>query len=132
MKIPLKIRWHQIAISLLLGFALGTAFGQWHAKENFHAHWRKDGGMKQHLLERFNRELHLSADQKKKIEAIFDAKHPEMFALQAEVRPKFEALRNSAQAEIQKILDPEQRKKFDQMNARMEERWKERKHFFVS
>lgn len=112
MKTPWKISWHQIAISLLIGFALGTAFGQWQARENFRPHW-KEGGMEQHLLNRFDRKLHLSAEQKEKISAILEAKRPEMMAIHAEIQPKFEAIRNATQAEIRNVLTPDQQKKFD-------------------
>jgi len=128
MKMPWKIGWHQIAVSLLIGFALGTAFGQWHAKENFRPPW-KEGGMQQHLLNRLDKKLHLSQEQKRNISAIFAAKHPEMMALHAEMRPKFEALRHATQTEIRNLLTPDQQEKFEEMNARMEKRWKKHKPF---
>jgi len=131
-KILGKMNLHQIIISLLVGFAVGVGYSQWHASEHFHGHWKKKGSMRQHMLERFDRKLHLTEDQKKQVGVIFDAKQPQMLALQAETRPKFEALRNSTQAEVRKILDPNQQKKFDDMNAKMEERWKERSKFFSS
>ncbi len=124
-----SIRWHQVVISLLIGFTLGMTFGQWHAHESFRSHW-KHGSMRQHMLEKFSKELHLTADQKTKVAAIFEAKHPEMAALQEEMRPKFEALRQSTQAEVRKVLNPDQQKKFDEMNAERKERWKERAKFF--
>ncbi len=127
----LKINWHWAVISLLIGFAGGVAFGQWYGRESSHCRWKK-GGMRQHMLERFDRELHLTADQKKQVETIFDAHHPQMEALQEEIRPKFEALRNTAQAEIRKLLNPEQQKKFDDLNVKMEERWKDRRNFFAA
>ncbi len=125
------IHRHQVAISLLIGFALGMIFGQWIAHESFRSHW-KHGGMRQHMVEKFSRELHLSADQKTKVAAIFDRKRPQMLALQAEMQPKFEALRKSTQAEVREILNPDQKKKFEKMNAEMEERWKDRAKFFSS
>ncbi len=131
MKIYKKMNWNQVVISLLIGFALGVVYGQWHARENFHSH-RKHGSMSQHMVERFSRELHLSPDQKKEVAAIFEAKHPQMVALQAEMKPQFETLRNSTQAEIRKLLNPDQQKKLDELNAKREERWKEREKFFSS
>jgi len=125
------IKWHQITISLLIGIALGTTFGHWQAKSYLHTRWEK-GGMKQHMLERFNRELHLTAEQQKEIAAIFDAKYPQMVVLQAEMKPKFEALRNSTQAEIRKILNSKQQEKFDEIHAKMENRWKAHRKFFGS
>ena len=122
---------HQIVISLLIGFAGGMIFGQWTAHESRHSRW-KSGNIRQHMLEKFSRELHLNEEQKTKAAAIFDAKHPQMAAIQSEMKPKFEALRQSTQAELRKILEPGQQKKFDEMNAEMEKRWKDREKFFNS
>src|SRR5438105_2101865 len=131
MKLPWKMSEHWLVVSLLIGFALGMAFGQWYGRESFHARC-KNGGMKGMMMERFNKELHLSAEQKREVDAIFDAKHGQMAALQAEMQPKFEALRTSTQTEIRKILNPDQQQKFDAMNAKMEEHWKERQKFWNS
>ena len=131
MNLPWNIKWHQVAISLLIGFAAGAAFGQWHARENFHGHW-KHGSMREHMLKRFSSELDLTPEQRTQAAALFDAKHPQMLALQAEMKPKFEALRNSTQDDIRKILTPDQLPKFDAMNAKMQERWKDREKFFNS
>ena len=131
MKVQRKLNWNQVVIALLIGLATGIAYGQWHAREHLHEHW-KHGNMREHMLERFDRKLHLTPEQKKQVTAIFDAKHPQMVALQAEMKPKFEALRNSTQAEIRKILNPDQQKKLDEMNAKMKERWKEHERFLGS
>ncbi|MBI4388105.1 MAG: hypothetical protein HY582_03595 [Candidatus Omnitrophica bacterium] len=129
MKVAWKPSWHWVVIFLLIGFALGTIFGERYAKESFHRHWKK-GDAKQHMLERFSKKLDLTAEQREKVATVFEAKHPEMLALQEEVKPKFDALRNSTQAEIRKLLSPEQQKKLDEMNAKREERRKERQKFF--
>ncbi len=127
----LSINRNQVVVSLLIGFALGMIFGQWQAHESVRSRW-KHGSMQQHMLEKFNKELHLTADQKTKVAAIFEAKRPKMLALQAEMQPKFEALRKSTQAEVREVLDPGQQKKFDVMNAKMTERWQERSKFLSS
>ena len=123
----LKINWNQIFISLIIGLALGTAFGQWRSRENFHHRWKKGPeAMRQHMVEKFSKELHLNSEQKKQVAAIFEAKHPQMVELQKEMKPKLDALRNSTQAEVRKILTPEQEKKLDALNAKMDERWQKR------
>lgn len=131
MGLPWKIKWHQVAVSLLIGFAAGAVYGQWQARENFHGHW-KQGNMREHMLKRFSSELHLTLEQQTQVAALLNATHPQMIALQAEMRPKFEALRSSTQAEIRKILKPEQLPAFDKMNAKMQERWQQREKFFNS
>src|SRR3990167_7323824 len=91
-------------------------------------HWKKEG-MKQYMLERFSKELHLSAEQKNQVSAIFEKRHPQMLALQAEMRPKFETLRNATDAEIRALLNADQQKKFDEIHAKMEARWKGHEKF---
>ena len=131
MKEPCKIGGHWLVIMLLIGFAGGAVFGQWYARENFRNHWKK-GGVKEFMMDAFSKQLHLSEEQKIKVAAIFDDKHPQMVALQAEMQPKFQAIHNAAQMEIRAILNPDQMGKFDEMNAKMEEHWKQRQRFFSS
>lgn len=120
-----NVAWHQVVISLLIGLVLGMGFCQWRVRQDFQPHWEK-GDPRQHTMERFGRELNLSAEQQEKVAVIFESKHSEMKALQTEMRPKFEALRDATQTEIRKLLNPDQQKKFDEINARMEKHRKER------
>ena len=82
------------------------------------------------MLEHISKELHLSEEQKQKVSAIFETKRPQMMALHAEMRSKFEALRNATQVEIRKLLTPEQQEKADKMEAEMEKHKKEHRKFF--
>ncbi len=122
-----KTSWHAAVITLLIGFAAGTFFSQ---NKRFCDRTWKHGNMKEHMLQKFSSELNLTEEQKEKVSAIFDAKHPKMMALHDEVRPKFEALRGEAETEIREILTPEQQKKFEEMNARMEKKRQEKERFF--
>ena len=126
-----KISWHQVAISIVIGFLLGAFYGQWGARPHFPPSW-EHGRMKGRMVEHLSRDLHLTAEQKKQVADIFEAKRPQILALQAEVRPKFEALRDSTQAEIRKLLNPDQQKKFDEINAKMEEKRKKHRERFMS
>ena len=114
-------KWVLVAVALAIGFCLGTSLGEWKAHEMFHCRWGK-GDMKSFMLNRLNKKLGLSADQKRQVEAILDRKHPEMLALQAEFQPKFQALRQATQKEIHVLLTPKQQKKFDELNAKWEAR----------
>jgi Spy/CpxP family protein refolding chaperone len=120
----MKIQVHQVLISLLIGLVLGFGAGQWQARDSFGpGHWKK-GNMKQRMVEKMSRELQLSAEQKTQVQAILEAKHPQMMALHEEMRPKFEALRNTTHEEIRKVLNPEQQVKFDAFSKKHEERRK--------
>ncbi len=117
------IKIHQILISLLIGIVFGVLIQrcQFHHGGRWHPH-----DMKKHMISKLSRELKLSSDQKVKIEAIFDAQHPKMKALHDEMRPQFEALRKETEGQIRVLLDADQQKKFDEMSAKMQQRFKER------
>ena len=134
MKMPWTMSWNQVLISLLIGFVAGSFYTDWRREHHFGMqggmHCRGGKDMKQFMVKRFTRELHLSPDQSQKVEAVFEKRRPQMTALSKEMRPKFEALRSETQAEIRPILTPDQQKKFDEMNRRMEEKWEKRREAF--
>jgi Spy/CpxP family protein refolding chaperone len=120
----MKLEWKQVVISLLIGFVLGAALGwlgsqyseDWRGKDRYS--W---------MLERFSTELDLTPEQKKEIADILEAKRQSIIALRAEIRPRFEEIRNSAREEIRKRLTLEQQEKFDAMQAEWESR-REKRH----
>ena len=118
-----KIQIHQVLIALLIGAVLG-AWGIQLRDYGCLMGTPHQGGMRKHMIKKMERELKLDAEQKKKIEALFQAMQPRMQALREEMRPKFEAMREETRAEIRKILKPEQMPKFDELNRKMDERWK--------
>ncbi|MDD5085243.1 MAG: periplasmic heavy metal sensor [Candidatus Omnitrophica bacterium] len=118
-----KISWHQVAISIVIGFLVGAFYGQLSGRPHFPKPG-EHGRMKAKMVEHLSKDLNLTAEQKTQVEGIFEAKHPQMLALQAEIQPKFEALRRATDAEIRQILNPDQQKKFDEIKAKMEERHK--------
>lgn len=118
-----KIQIHQVLISLLIGVVIGVSV-QRCAFQHFGP--PRHGDMKKHMLSRLSHDLHLSAEQKAKVEAVFEAKRPKMKALRAETRPQFEAIHKETQAEIRVLLSPEQQTKFDAINAKREARFRDR------
>ena len=129
MAIPIKLYWHQILISLILGILVGINVGEWRAHENFGPHWKK-GGVKKHMVERFSKDLNLNSEQKKQVESIFEKQHPKMMALHDEMRPKFESLRKETQNEIKTLLTPDQQMKMDKITAETDEKMKKRREGF--
>ncbi len=132
MNVLKTIQWHQVVIALLIGFAVGTWLGPMAGKPCSRPEWKHRGGqgeMKKHMMERFSRELSLSDQQKEKISAIFEARHPQMVALHEEMRPKFEAIRTETDNAIRPLLTPEQLKKFEEMQVKIEERRGNRRPF---
>lgn len=119
----MKLAWIQILLSLIIGFALGLTFDRWNIC-NCHCpclikHFQH-GNLQCKMIERLNSELQLTSEQKAKVAEIFKAKRGEMQKIKAEIRPKFEALRKSTNAEMKKFLTSEQQKKLDALDAKME------------
>jgi Spy/CpxP family protein refolding chaperone len=77
---------------------------------------RKD---KEEAFERMKRDLELSEQQATQIRAILDQTRDDYRQLRAEVRPRYDAVRQSARTKIRALLSPDQQKKFD---ARVAER----------
>lgn len=121
-----KVSLHWAVIALFIGFALGMLTERWYAGENFRPPIMDAKG-RARMLERFSRELHLNADQKNRVRAIFEKKRPEFMAIHEEMHEKMLTLRNSAQAEIRQFLTPEQQKRLDGLNEKMDARYREAK-----
>jgi Spy/CpxP family protein refolding chaperone len=73
---------------------------------------------------RMARELELTADQRSKLEAIFEKGADRMQAFHASTRQQFERERQQLDAEIVSILTPEQRAKFEEQRAKRRERFR--------
>jgi Spy/CpxP family protein refolding chaperone len=70
----------------------------------------------------FADELKLTDPQRKQIETIFESHRPQLSVLRDSVREKFEQERKAIDAEIEKVLTPEQRERFHEINERMRSR----------
>jgi hypothetical protein len=120
----MKLEWKQVVISLFIGFSLGATLGWWGSQ--YSEDWRgKD--RYSWMLERFSSRLDLTPQQKKDIAEILEAKRQSITALRAEIRPRFEEIRNSTREEIRRLLTVDQQKKFDEMQSEWESHWKKRR-----
>jgi Spy/CpxP family protein refolding chaperone len=72
------------------------------------------GGM---LIERLDRELQLTADQKTRIKGIFDERRSHLETVQREVAARAEQEQRELQAEIRNVLTPDQQERFDRWLA---------------
>ncbi len=117
----MKLMWKQVLVAFVLGAVVGIAGSHaclWNRHHGDHKNFQE------RLLKRFNERLHLSLYQQQKVAAVLEQKKSKIDAMRAEVRPKFEEIRNATSAEIRQMLMPEQQKEFDRMNAEFEERIK--------
>jgi Spy/CpxP family protein refolding chaperone len=65
------------------------------------------------VFERMKRDLDLNEQQATQIRAILDQTREEYRQLRAEVRPRYDAVRQNARTKIRALLTPEQQQKFD-------------------
>lgn len=126
----MKSAWIQVLLALVIGFTFGITFHKFtHHKHHTKCHsctpckydkagHGKHNKMKRKMLEHFSSELNLTPEQKTKVAAIFESKHQEMMKIREEVTPRFKALRKSTHDEINKILTPEQQKKFEELDSK--------------
>lgn len=71
------------------------------------------------IVERLDRELHLNAQQKSAIQHILDTHRQRMDAIMSNVRPQMRQEIEAGNAEIEKVLTPEQRLEFQHLKMRM-------------
>jgi Spy/CpxP family protein refolding chaperone len=65
------------------------------------------------LIDRLDRELELSEDQRTRIQHIFEARREPLQRTQREMRERMDREQRELQAEIRRVLTPEQQPKFD-------------------
>lgn len=102
-------------VGLVAGLALGLHYSRW----NF---TRPGPGARSEakFVEKFGRDLDLTADQKKKLEAILAKKQRELKSVRDAVDPKLGRIRRETTAEIERILTPEQVKLFRKHQRRFD------------
>src|SRR5262245_31084150 len=71
-------------------------------------------------LEKIRKELNLTDEQTKAVNAILDDTKNEYRALRTELRPRFEEPRMKARAKMRALLTPEQQQKFDAIVAQQD------------
>jgi Spy/CpxP family protein refolding chaperone len=69
------------------------------------------------LIDRLDREVQLTAEQRTRVQAIFDARRGRLEEVQREVIARAEQERRALQDEIRKVLTPEQQTRFDRWIA---------------
>lgn len=78
------------------------------------------GDKREAFFEQLRRDLNLTEEQAAQIRQILDQTRDEFRRLRAEVRPRYDAIRQNADARIRAVLTPEQRARFDAIVAQKE------------
>lgn len=76
----------------------------------------------QRLVERLDRELHFDAKQRTSVTTIIESHRKNIDATWSSVRPQVEKEIDATNAEIEKLLTPDQREKFKALQAKMRSR----------
>lgn len=106
---------------LLLTFVAGFAVGMFtdHLLLLWHRGRRVPPFATHIMAQRLDRHLDLTDDQRARVEKILEQRHERINSLWAGVRPKVRAEVEQANAEIERVLTPEQREKFGKMRMHM-------------
>ena len=124
----LKI-WLAVVGVFILGCVTGVSLDSVYRLRSGNNEARSRRG-KEEVFEQMKRDLNLNEQQAGQIRAILDETREEYRQLRAEVRPRYDAVRQSARTKIRALLTPEQQQKFDakiaERDARRDDEKKER------
>lgn len=111
-----------VAVAFVAGALIGFAGGRVYSI--YRLFNRRGSELFMHgILGHLDRELKLTPQQHEQIAAIMDRHHKRMQALADGIRPQMHQELEAANKEIGAVLTPEQRKKFDEMQMRMQRFW---------
>ncbi len=119
-------KWKTIA-SIVIVFLLGTLAGALVTHKIYQQRIDnlvkgEPGSMREFILHRMNRELHLDARQQEQLQAILQETHAEMRSLRKQFRPQTEEILARSQEKIRAILRPDQREKYEKIIAERKRR----------
>jgi Spy/CpxP family protein refolding chaperone len=92
-------------------FCESDRFGD--SRDRFHRPGRFWGGHRGHGVEKLDRLLNLTSEQKEKVKEIMEASQPKIRAIREEQRAKVQAVMDDARKQIRPLLTPAQQKVFD-------------------
>jgi Spy/CpxP family protein refolding chaperone len=112
-----------VVIVFLLGAAVGGMFGYGYA------HWSVSAARaplpeperRAQRVEQLTRELSLTSDQAKQLDAILMQRHTEAKAIHDQSDTQIEQIRQKGRAQIRAILAPEQQPKFEEFLKKLDE-----------
>jgi len=106
-----KNRW-QVRVAALIIFVLGFTAGI--LALNVYRGWTRGGGPGNRMDELSER-LKLTADQKTKVQEIFNDTREQLRAVREETEPRMDEIRRQADGRLQTVLSPEQWQQFQRL-----------------
>jgi Spy/CpxP family protein refolding chaperone len=107
----IKNRW-QVRVAAVIIFVLGFTAGI--LALNVYRGWVRGGGGRDRMDELSER-LQLTADQKTKVQEIFNDTREQLSAVRRETEPRMEEIRRQADGRLQTVLTPEQWERFQRL-----------------
>jgi len=103
-------------IVFVVGVLLGVAVTGLYIHHCFTRSWVNSGNHK-HAVDMLDSKLNLTADQKTKIEKVFDDAAPAMEAIRVGTNAKLKTIRDNNSTQVRLLLTGDQQKKFDVLKA---------------
>jgi Spy/CpxP family protein refolding chaperone len=98
------------------GAAIGISVDRWMLRERLVNQWDDPRAMRRRLAD----ELSLDASQRAALDSILDSRNARFDELMAPMRPRLDSVSVNARQRIRDLLTPEQRARYDQMQAERE------------
>lgn len=108
--------------ALVAGVVLGVAGDRAYLLHGGRLMPRHPPRLTQRLVEHLDDQLHFTAQQKDAVKQIIERHRVRIEAISSSVRPQMRQELDATNAEIEKILTPEQRTKFQEMQSHMQQR----------
>jgi protein CpxP len=107
-----KNRW-QVRVAALIIFVLGFTAGI--LALNVYRGWTRGGGGPGNRMDELSERLKLTADQKTKVQEIFNDTREQLRAVREETEPRMDEIRRQADGRLQTVLSPEQWQQFQRL-----------------
>jgi Spy/CpxP family protein refolding chaperone len=109
----------------LLGIALGAAGASLYLRGRPQpAIGRHIHASRAEIVSRLSHDLDLTPEQKSQVETIVDNAHDRFHALDQQLEPQYDAIRQDARSQIRAVLTPEQKTKFEEEVRRLDDQRK--------
>jgi Spy/CpxP family protein refolding chaperone len=108
--------WRPTLSALILGLALGAAAGSWGQRAASRRPVKNDQKHREQMLDKMSRALGLDDKQKAAVSVVMNSRMADVDKLKAETFARLEAIRTSADAEMVKVLTPDQAAKLTAMH----------------
>lgn len=118
-----NISWKSILLGLAAGLLAGVLLARYCVpRAPFGRCFAPPKGGAHFMVQRLCHRLDLTVEQKTKVESVFAAQQEKMRSLQDEMRPRFDEMRRDTDEKIRAVLNDDQKKQFDDLTKRWEER----------